>query len=418
MLADDVSTWLDANWDPSITVGEWWKRLASAGYAYPEWPRGMGGFDARPAERRLVTTALADRGVIGPPTGHVGATLTVPTLLVHGNERQQQRFIPAVAEGTESWCQLFSEPGSGSDLASLATRAEPDGDGWVITGQKVWNSAADSADLGMLLARTDSNIPKHAGITFFLIDMHQPGVDVRPLKQMNGLSTFCEVFLSDVRAGPDRVLGQVGDGWRIAQTTLAAERRAVADSRSPRNPSARSGSNGDLSRPVAEVIAEFQAAASGELTSLRGSALPWKVMLDLAQGRGSAHQPVMRQELARYFAALRVNRWLVQRVGESKGRLTGADGSLTKLATSRICQRSRDLGYQIVGMEGVLAGDDSLLEGAFQTIALGSPGARLGGGTDEIQLNVIGERALGLPREPSVDKDVPYRDLTVGTQNL
>lgn len=395
--------WLKENWDPGLTVREWWRRLADAGYAHPTWPAGLGGLGASSAQAREITAEIAARGALGPPSGHVGATMAAPTLLAHGTEEQKRRFVRAIADGTESWCQLFSEPGSGSDLASLATRAERDGDEWVVTGQKVWNSAADTADLGMLLARTDLDAPKHKGITFFLIDMHQPAIEVRPLRQMNGSTAFCEVFLTQARVGSDRIVGGLGEGWQVAQTTLAAERSAVAGNRSRGPARARSGRCGDLDRLAGDVIGE---ADAGEGLS-KSSALPWNTMLDLARSCGAVSSAVQRQDLARYYIQTRVNRWLFQRV---------ANGSLAKIATSRICQQSRELGYSIAGCRGLLSGPDSLLGGEFQTVALSSPGARLGGGSDEIQLNVIAERTLGLPREPSADKDLPYRQLKVGTQ--
>lgn len=399
----EFKEWLDDNWDPGLTVREWWRRLAGAGYAYPTWPRGLGGLGSSASEAREISAEMATRAALGPPTGNVAATMTAPTLLAHGSEEQKRRFVTAIADGTEAWCQLFSEPGSGSDLASLATRAKRDGEEWVVTGQKVWNSAADGADLGMLLARTDLDASKHQGITFFLIDMHQPGIEVRPLRQMNGSASFCEVFLTEARVGSDRIVGGLGGGWRVAQTTLAAERSAVAGSRSRGPARARSGSAGDLDRPVRDVIAE---PTGGEQLS-KSSALPWITMLEVARACDATSSSEQRQELARYYIQTRVNRWLFQRV---------ANGSLAKIATSRICQQSRDLGYQISGPSGLLSGPESLLGGVFQTVALSSPGARLGGGTDEIQLNVIAERTLGLPREPSADKDVPYRQLKVGTQ--
>ena len=227
-LAADVQAWVDANWDTSITVRDWWRRLADAGYAYPSWPAGLGGSGASRRDAATIAGVLAHNGVIGPPIGAMAATLAAPTLLEHATEPQQRELVRPIATGEAAWCQLFSEPGSGSDLASIGTRAVRDGDEWVVTGQKVWNSAADSADFGMLLARTDVDVPKHAGITYFAIDMKQPGIEARPLRQMNGASNFCEVFLTEARVPVDRVIGEVNDGWRVAQTTLRNERNSVA----------------------------------------------------------------------------------------------------------------------------------------------------------------------------------------------
>ena len=415
-LTADVQAWIDANWDTSITVREWWLRLADAGYAYPTWPVGLGGSGASRRDAATITTVLAQNGVIGPPVGAMAARLAAPTILEHATEVLQQELVRPIATGEAAWCQLFSEPGSGSDLASIGTRAVRDGDEWVVTGQKVWNSAADSADVGMLLARTDVDVPKHAGITYFAIDMRQPGVEVRPLKQMNGAANFCEVFLTEARVSVNRVIGEVNGGWRVAQTTLQNERNSVAGGGLFGLVMARSGSEGDLDRHVAEVLDGARAAAGARKSPLSAGAVPGKVMIELAQAFGASDAGVLRQDLVRYISQIRVNGWTMRRIGASGGTLTGADGSIAKLTTARICQQSRDLSYRIVGARGMLMGEASPLEGDLQLVNLASPGNRLGGGSDEIQLNVLGERALGLPREPSTDRDVPYRDLKVGTQ--
>jgi len=331
--------------------------------------------------------------------------------------------VRAIATGEAAWCQLFSEPGSGSDLASVGTRAVRDGDEWVVTGQKVWNSMADSADVGMLLARTDVDVPKHAGMTYFAIEMRQPGIEARPLRQMNGVANFCEVFLTEARVRADRVVGEVGDGWRVAQTTLFHERNSVAGAGGAAAGlvAARSGKAGDLDRTVGEVLehadAHARAQSSTRRRPIRSGAVPARLMVELARAHGVAADPVLRQELARYVSQVRVNGWTMRRSGAAGGRLTGADGSLAKLTTARICQQSRDLSYRIAGASAMLAGAPSPLGGDLQLVNLASPGSRLGGGTDEIQLSVLGEKGLGLPREPSADRDVPYRELRVGTQN-
>ena len=412
-LVEELRAWLDKHWDVDITVGEWWARLADAGYAYPMWPAGAGGRGASAREARTITAELARAGVIAPPTGHLGATLAAPTILTHGTPSQIQRFVSGIARGEEAWCQLFSEPGSGSDLASAATRAVRDGDEWIVNGQKVWNSAADMAQFGMLLARTDVDVPKHRGLSYFLIDMGQPGIEVRPLRQMNGQSAFCEVFLTDARVGGDRLVGALGDGWKVAQTTMAAERAMVAGRTATGLVVARSGARGDLDARVGDIVARARRPSAPRLP---GGAVPTRVMLDLARERGANLQPVLRQRLAAYYSQNKINSWLNRRIAAAGGRLTGTDGSLAKLATARVCQVSRDLSLAILGAHATLDGHDAPLQGELHRVALASPGTRIGGGTDEVQLNVIGERALGLPREPSTDVDVPYRDLRVGTQ--
>jgi alkylation response protein AidB-like acyl-CoA dehydrogenase len=415
-LAGEVQSWVDANWDTSITVRQWWLRLAEAGYTYPTWPVGLGGTGSSRRDAMTIAAVLARNEVVGPPVGAMAATLAAPTLLEHATEAQRSDLVWPIATGEAAWCQLFSEPGSGSDLASVGTRAVRDGDEWVVTGQKVWNSAADSAEFGMLLARTNVDVPKHAGMTYFVIEMQQPGVEARPLKQMNGASNFCEVFLTEARVRADRVIGEVDGGWRVAQTTLFHERNSVAGGGLPGLVAAQSGSAGDLDRVVGAVLERARAAASTRKSPIRAGAVPARLMVELAQRHGVAGDAIVRQELARYISQIRVNGWTMRRSGAAGGKLTGADGSIAKLTTARICQQSRDLSYRIVGAQGMLAGTGSPLGGALQLVNLGSPGNRLGGGTDEIQLNVLGEKGLGLPREPSADKDVPYRNLQVGTQ--
>jgi alkylation response protein AidB-like acyl-CoA dehydrogenase len=415
-LAVEVKDWIEVNWNTSITVREWWRRLADAGYAFPSLPTGLGGSGASPRDAALITRVLAESRVIGPPIGGVASRLAIPTILEHGNADQIARFVRGIVYGDDSWCQLFSEPGSGSDLASVGSRADRDGDEWVVNGQKVWNSTADTADFGMLMARTDPDQPKHRGITYFAIDMRQPGIEVRPLRQMNGSTSFCEVFLNDARVHSECILGELNGGWAVAQTTLRHERNSVAGGGQAGFAYALSGSCGDLDRTVDEVKKRARAAARARPSQIRSGAVPAKLMVTLAQDHGVAKHPVVRQELARYVSQIRINGWTMRRIAASGGRLTGADGSIAKLSTSRICQDSRDLSYRIVGAHGLLSGASSPLDGDLQSVNLASPGVRIGGGTDEIQLNVLGERALGLPREPS-DRDIPYRELRVGTQS-
>lgn len=415
-LAEDVQAWVDANWTQDLTVREWWRRLFDAGYSYPSWPLGIGGSGASFADARTITGVLAKNGVVGPPVGHVAATLAAPTLLAHAAPELRNELVRDIALGETAWCQLFSEPGCGSDLASVATRAARDGDEWVISGQKVWNSAANLADVGMLLARTDPSQPKHRGMTYFAIDMHQPGIDARPLKTMSGLSGFCEVFLDEARVPVDRMIGDLNDGWRIAQTTLMHERNSVAGGGAPGITRAGSGTNGDLDWTCRDVIQRARAAETKSKSSIRSGAIPAAAMIDLAKQFGVAGDAPIRQALAHYVTHIKVNGWTMRRIGAAGGRLTGADGSIAKVTTSRVCQDSRDLSFNIIGANAMLSGTDSPMEGAIVTVGLSSPGTRIGGGTDEIQLNVLGERALGLPREPNDDRETPYSEMRVGTQ--
>jgi alkylation response protein AidB-like acyl-CoA dehydrogenase len=405
---DEVQRWVDQHWDPSITVREWWRRLFEAGYSYPTWPAGLGGRGTSAADARAIHAVLARNRVVGPPKGQVAAALAAPTILEHGTATQVEQFLPAIARGEAAWCQLFSEPGAGSDLASLAARAVREGDEWVVSGQKVWNSGADCSQFGLLLARTDPDAPKRRGITYFLLDMDQPGVEVRPLRQMNGATNFCEVFLDSARVGAGRVLGALDGGWAVAQTTLRHERSSVAGGGTAGLVPARSGETDgdqDVLDVLVGVIVERAREAAGR-GGISTGAIRAPMMIDLARRYGRQADPVVRQRLAGYHSQVKVNGWLNRRIGAAGGRLTGADGSLAKMTTSRICQESRDLSFDLLGVDALLAGADAPMEGDVVRVGLASPGTRIGGGTDEIQLNVIGERALGLPREPGDDREL------------
>jgi alkylation response protein AidB-like acyl-CoA dehydrogenase len=363
-----LDQWLRDNWDEDITVREWWRRLADAGLAFPSWPEGMGGRGVTDAETKKIRAALAAAGVL-PAPGGIGPELAAPTLLHHGTEEQQRRFLPAIADGTEAWCQLFSEPGAGSDLAGLSARAIPTDGGWLVTGQKVWNSGASTADFGLLLTRTDPDAPKHRGISYFAIDMVQAGVETRPLRQMNDRAEFDEVFLTDAYAGGDRLVGDLGDGWNVARTTLTYERRAIG---TRHGSSVHGGArNGNLDLRVGDVLRAPRPAAAGYMLSS-------KRMIDLARQHGVAGDPLVRQRLAAYRA-------------QTAARPTGLP-SAGKLAISNIARASRDLSLSILGAEGMLAGTEV-------DVALSSFAAGIGGGTDQIQRNVLAERVLGLPKE-------------------
>lgn len=409
-LRTDVRDWIAANWALDITVREWWRRLADSGLSRPSWPQPYGR-GVRVADERVVTEELATAGVIAPPQGALGAALAGPTLLVHGTAEQQQRYLPPLLDGTESWCQLFSEPSAGSDLPALGARAERDGDVWTVEGQKVWNSSADVARRGMLLARTDPARPKRDGITYFVIDMDQPGVDVRPLRQMNGQTHFCEVFLSNARVANEDIIGALNDGWRIARTTIGFERAMVTDRTARGLVAVPSGEKaGYLDVLTGEVLERARAKGAPSFT---GSAVPSRRMIALARERGVAGDRSIRDRLARYYTLTEISRFTQLRVASAAraGRPLGPEASIAKLAISNISQESRDLSLAVLGADGMLHGADAPYGGTLHTVALASFGTRIGGGTDEIQKNALAERALGLPREPDVDNDVPWREL-------
>ena len=219
----EVKSWLEENWDPDLTVAEWWDRLARSGYAAPTFPEDAWGKGWGRDLAMVVNSAIAEHGAIGPPAG-LGVLLAGPTIAAHGNERQKQEDLLRILNGQDAWCQLFSEPGAGSDLAGLQTKAIKDGDEWIVTGQKVWTSTAQLCNLGMLIARTDPDLPKHKGITYFKFDMTQPGVEVRPLREMTGRAMFNEVFIDNARVSDDDIIGGLNNGWAVTNTTLMAER--------------------------------------------------------------------------------------------------------------------------------------------------------------------------------------------------
>ncbi len=414
-IADEVEEFIAANWDLDLSLREWWARLSTAGFAFPTWPEGLGGRGWSSGHARDVSRSLAGAGVVGPPGG-VGQNLGGPTLIAHGTHDQQQRLVPALASGEEGWCQLFSEPGAGSDLAGLQTSAVRDGDEWVVNGQKVWNSAAHLADRGLLLARTDSSVPKHDGITYLVIDMDQPGVEARPLVQINGEAEFCEVFITDARVPHDRVIGGLGSGWKVAQTTLAVERAGVAASGTHGLVSGVPGRlGGMLDLAVGEVL---ERAARSPRRAISGFVINNRAFGELAAATGRDGDPIARQRLAAFRTMTEINRFSGLRAGAAaaKGQRPGPESSTGKLAMSNIAKASRDLAFTLLGADGMLADEDAPRDGAYQRVAIASFGAGMGGGTDEIQRNVIGERTLGLPKEPQVDRGVPFDQLRVGTQ--
>src|SRR5881398_2693760 len=222
-VIDELGSWLDENWDPDLTVAEWWERLGLSGWAAPSLPENAYGKGLSRNDTVRVQTEIARFGALGAPAG-LGLLLAAPTIATHGSQEQIDEYVRDIVTGQKAWCQLFSEPGAGSDLAGLTARAIQDGEEWVVNGQKVWTSGGQVADLGMLLARTDADVPKHQGISYFALDMHQPGVDVRPLREMTGRAMSNEVFLSEARVSDAALIGGKNNGWAVANTTLAFER--------------------------------------------------------------------------------------------------------------------------------------------------------------------------------------------------
>jgi alkylation response protein AidB-like acyl-CoA dehydrogenase len=405
---DDVRTetegWLDEQWDPALTVAEWWRRLADAGLANPmlaePWGRGWSREQAS-----AFASAMTVRGALGPPTG-IGMMLAVPTILAHGAPDLIERFVPSILNGQHGWCQLFSEPGAGSDLAGLQTRAERDGDEWVITGQKVWTSGGQWADYGILVARSDPDLPKHRGLTYFAFPMRQPGVEVRPLREMTGRALFNEVFIDGARVAHADVIGDVHDGWKVANTTLMVERAGIGGANAAAPSAAAAGTiAGHLARPAGSFAGQRTAMGGGGVGHARV-----RQLVELARDRGKLDDPVIRQELARLHSLVAITGWHMGRMKSGAAR-TGGEGNLAKIRNSEMTCLARDLGCAILGPHATVTGDDAASGGDIQELTLMSPAPSIYGGTDQVQRNIIGERVLGLPKEPGPDRDTPFRAL-------
>ncbi len=413
-VREEVRTFLAEQWDPDLTVEQWWARLAESGWAVPTWPEQWLGRGLARGLANVVTEEIIAAGAMGPPSG-LGMLLAGPTILVHGTDEQKARYLPSIVNGQEAWCQLFSEPGAGSDLASLQARAVRDGDEWVVNGQKVWTSGGQVTNLGLLIARTDPDAPKHAGITYFALEMDQPGVEVRPLREMTGRSLFSEVFLDGARVSDSARIGGVSDGWAVANTTLVNERAGLGSGAAGGMGSAFPGTKaGALTRRAGDFAGTPQRGGPPAAARARSAG----VLQDLAVRLHRADDPVIRQRLAQLYILSEVGRFTSLRVKAARaaGRGPGPEANLAKLMMSRITRLQRDLGLQILGAGGMLYGPDAPTGGAVQESACFAPGVSIYGGSDEIQKNIIGERVLGLPKEPGPDKSTPFRELKVGTQ--
>ena len=355
-----------------IRLSRGWQRvLFDHGWAGITWPKHFGGRGGTSMQASIFAQEQATFGVsVGAFA--VGIGMAGPTIMKHGTDDQRERYLTAMLRGDEVWCQLFSEPEAGSDLANIATRALRDGDEWVVTGQKVWTSGGGHSDWGILLARTDPDVPKHKGITYFLVDMTTPGFDIRPLKQMTGASHFSEVFLDEVRIPHDQVLGEVNGGWGCAITTLSNERGLIA--------------GGNKSSDT-------------------------RTLIELAQKLGRNDDPVLRQALVDCWSRQQIQRYLGYRAqtAVSQGRVPGPETSIMKLFAAEYLRRLGNTALELLGPDGMLAGEGHG-NGDWQARFLHAPAIRIAGGSDQIQRNIIGERVLGLPGEPRVDRDQPFRD--------
>jgi alkylation response protein AidB-like acyl-CoA dehydrogenase len=389
-----LRAWLAANAPPGgetesgpeylATARAFQARLYEAGYAGITWPREAGGQGLGAAEQQSFSDEAAAYDLPTRPF-MIGMGMCGPTLVDVGSPEQRRRYLPPLLAGTEIWCQLFSEPGAGSDVASLQTRAVPGGDGWTLTGEKVWTSNAQWADFGAVLARTDPDAPKHQGLTMFVLDMHQPGVTVSPLRDMTGQAPFNEVHLDGARVGPEAVIGELGGGWHAAVTMLGHERVSISGMR-----------------------------------QRRSAELAFASLAELARRRGRTADPRVRDRLAELYARERVAELFNTRLRQevAAGQAPGARGSVGKLAGALLLEYATEVAGEIGGHEAIAWDPDDHAGEALAHGIVSMPASGIAGGTNEIQRGIIGERILGLPKEPSADAGVPFRELAVATREV
>jgi alkylation response protein AidB-like acyl-CoA dehydrogenase len=370
---------MDDSPDAIAVARKWQRRLFDAGWAAITWPAEYGGRGAGPLEAVVFGEELGRYDV---PVGlfTIGIGMIGPTIVTHGTSAQQKRYLPSLLRGDELWCQLWSEPDAGSDLAGLKTRADRDGDDFVINGQKVWTSGAHYCDFGLGVFRTDIDVPKHEGISALVVPMATPGITVRPLRQINGDAHFNEVFFDDARVPVANLIGDLNDGWRVARTTMMNERLSA-------------GAMVSMGEAVTPLLALARTA--------------------MRNGAPARDDPVVRQRLARAYTLARLFDLTTARVRTAlvRNAIPGPEVSVLKLFAAVTGSALAGAGVDLLGPSGVLWGEDGYEGGRWAEGLLDSFAMHIGGGTDEIQRNIIGETVLGLPREPSLDRDVPFRDL-------
>lgn len=391
-LESEVAAWLAEHWRPDADEtgadsmaprrSAWMAAVVEAGWAAPRWPREWHGAGLDDHQARIVEREFAKARA--PGSGQDRSNLWANTLLARGTEALKSRLIAPLLRGEVGMCLLYSEPGAGSDLAGIRTRADANGETYIVNGQKVWTSSAATADYGMLIARTDWDVPKHQGISFFFLPMKQAGVEVRPLRQITGESHFNEVFITDALVPAENLLGALGEGWRVLQTALAYERSVMGEmARGPRSGAAESKTEEPL--------------------------------IALAREAGVLADPVLRQDIARVLAYKQLNALNTARAkADLKQGTSSPIMSLGKLAMSRILHEEARVRTAILGAGSLLEGPAHPRAEDANFLTLNAYFTSIGGGTDQIQRNIIGERVLGLPKEPEVDRDIPFRYVRAG----
>jgi alkylation response protein AidB-like acyl-CoA dehydrogenase len=370
------------HYDGLAEARKWQRKKADAGWACLTWPKEYGGRGVTPIENVIWSQ---EEGIYSKLSGLfiIGHGMCAPTLMSFASDEQKARYLPKLASGEEIWCQLFSEPHGGSDLAGLRTRAEKQGDEWVVNGQKIWTSGAQHSDFGILITRTDPTVPKHKGLTMFFLDMRSPGVDIRPIKQANGQSEFNEVYFDNVRIPDSQRLGGVGDGWRVSLTTLMNERLAIG---------------GGIATGYPELKELVESLPLGARSAIDDPAVRSKLADWHVKAAG------LRNTASRLLTAL------------SKGETPGPEASIGKLVAGTMMQDIAKFALDLQGLAGALT-DPELAEGSgrFQAMLLRSPAVRIEGGTDQILRNIIAERVLGLPEDMRADKGMPFNEIPTGT---
>src|SRR5579872_3620323 len=401
----EVRAWLEANFNPDLGLVEWRNKLIDSGWGVPSWPKAWFGRELPPALEMVVEEEMQRIGAVGVAKTGI-RRLAAATLLVHGTDDQKRRFLRRSLTGEDTWCQLFSEPGSGSDLAGATTRAEFKGNRWVINGQKVWTTSAHHADWGLLLARTDVNVPKHQGLSYFVLDIRQPGVEVRPLRQMNGHASFNQVFFTDAEVPPEMLVSEVGRGWAVATTTLMHERRGADGISRWGQSTGRVGKIYDEERAENATVMEpykWYPQRAGRVD----------LVVERAKETGRLADFVVRQEIAKLLCLSKAAEWTARRAraAQMQGKPQGPEGSLGKLVSSHVARAAARVHTLIAGADAMLTGEDGAMGGVIAEILVSVPAGSIAGGTDEIQRNIISERVLGMPKEPRTDNDRPFRDV-------
>ena len=389
----EARSWLEANvpteeemagMDGMARAKFWQKRKADAGWACIRWPEEYGGRGASAIQN--VILGQEEAKVSAPETGvfSIGQGMAAPTMMTWATEEQKKQFIPRLASGEDIWCQLFSEPAGGSDLAALRTKAERDGDDWIVNGQKIWTSGAHYSDWAILVVRTDPDVPKHKGLSYFFLDMKSPGVEVKPIRQISGDSNFNEVYFTDVRIPDAQRLGEVGQGWQVALTTLMNERASIG--------AGGGGTKFNTVKQLAESV-EIDGKPAIEDSHVRAKLANWYV-----------EEAGLKYTIYRTLSAL------------SRGEIPGPENSIGKYVGGKKAQDMASFAIDLLEQQGIVRDreQDEAFQALFQDTYMSIPGLRIAGGTDEIMANIIAERVLGLPQDVRVDKGIPFTEVPTG----